>query len=176
MSIDSTATSIDSNDPAAVLASYAAGPERLAAAVAGLDETTLDAVPPEGGWSIRQIVHHVVDGDDIWKMFIKAALGDSTTPFSLQWYWDLPQETWADRWAYAQRRLEPSLALLAANRRHILQILEAVPDAWQRAVLVRWPHGQEQRVSVGWMVTMQAEHVLHHIETIRAIRRARGHP
>lgn len=30
----------------------------------------LDAMPSGGGWTIRQIVHHIVDGDDIWKLCI----------------------------------------------------------------------------------------------------------
>jgi hypothetical protein len=37
----------------------------------------------------------VVDGDDIWKPCIKAALGNSDGLFSLQWYWEKPQTEWA---------------------------------------------------------------------------------
>ena len=61
----------------------------LEAAVAGLSENELDS--PRGGWSIRQIVDHIVDGDDLWKTCIKAALGNSEGQFSLLWYWDLPR-------------------------------------------------------------------------------------
>ena len=51
------------------------GPARLEAAVLGLPDDVLDFVPGGGGWTIRQIVHHVVDGDDIWKLGIKLAMG-----------------------------------------------------------------------------------------------------
>jgi len=41
-------------------------------------------------------VHHLADGDDIWTICIKAALGNSEGLFSLQWYWDKPQTEWAE--------------------------------------------------------------------------------
>ncbi len=81
-----------------VLCRYAEGPARLEAALAGLTEAQLDLTLAAGGWSIRQIAHHVVDGDDLWKTPIKAALGCPSEPFSLLWYWDHPQDEWAERW------------------------------------------------------------------------------
>src|ERR1700691_977966 len=36
-------------------------PERLTAAVAGLDDAQLDTPYREGGWTVRQLVHHVAD-------------------------------------------------------------------------------------------------------------------
>lgn len=118
-------------------------------------------------------MHHVVDGDDIWKIGIKAALGTEEGEFSLEWYWRLPQDTWADRWAYAYRPLDVSLALFRATRAHVAQLLEHVPDAWSREISVLTPQGAE-RVSVRSVVQMQADHVDHHVERIAAIRAERG--
>src|ERR1035437_8373433 len=36
-------------------------PERLSAAVAGLHDAQLDTPYREGGWTVRQVVHHVAD-------------------------------------------------------------------------------------------------------------------
>ena len=36
-------------------------PARLRAAVAGLDDAQLDTPYREAGWTVRQVVHHVVD-------------------------------------------------------------------------------------------------------------------
>ncbi len=36
-------------------------PERLRTAVAGLDDAQLDTPYREGGWTVRQVVHHVAD-------------------------------------------------------------------------------------------------------------------
>lgn len=70
---------------------------------AGIKIEELDLPPLVGGWTIRQIVHHIVDGDDLWKACIKAALGNERGEFSLGWYWSLPQQVRAKRWVCAHR-------------------------------------------------------------------------
>ena len=158
------------DDRDSVLARFMEGPALLERALAGVQDAELDAPPLQGGWTIRQIVHHIVDGDDIWKLGIKVALGNERVEFSLDWYRTLQQEVWADRWAYANRSIDTSLALLKAIRNHVLQLLEQVPDGWYRSVGFRKPNGEIERVPVGAVVELQAEHVVHHVERIRAIR------
>jgi hypothetical protein len=157
-----------------LLARYADCPLQLRAALAGLAEAGLDCGPPTGGWTIRQIVHHIVDGDDLWKACIKAAQGNSSAVFSLEWYWTVEQDVWAERWNYAGRALEPSLALFEASRHHVVQLLEHAPRALERRIVVRWPGAREQEVPVWWVVEMQTRHVEGHIGDIRAIREAHG--
>jgi hypothetical protein len=156
-------------DQDASLAQYLAGPDLLERALTDVRDADLDALPSQGGWTIRQIVHHIVDGDDLWKQGIKAALGNDEGDFSLEWYWTLPQDVWAERWAYASRSLDVSLALFRATRAHIGQLLAHVPEGWHRSVRVRTPTGQTERVSVGFVIQMQADHVARHLERIRAI-------
>jgi uncharacterized damage-inducible protein DinB len=98
------------HNPGATLALYAEGPAQLEAVLMGLTESEQNLARASDSWTIRQIVHHLADGDDIWKTCIKAALGNSEGLFSLQWYWDKPQTQWAENWKYANRRIEPSLA------------------------------------------------------------------
>ena len=81
-------------DKDSVIARYIEGPKLLEKALSGLREADLDIVPQKGGWTIRQIVHHIADGDDIWKMGIKQALGNDQSEFSLDWYRELPQDTY----------------------------------------------------------------------------------
>jgi uncharacterized damage-inducible protein DinB len=157
------------DDPLATLACYADGPAQLDAALAGLKEADLDLGPEEGGWTIRQIVHHIADGDDLWGACVKMSLG-SQTGFSLQWYWARPQDEWAQTWHYADRAVEPSLALFRANRAHIVQLVEREPDAWARHMVMQMPGGREESVTVGDIIAMQARHVLGHIADIRRIR------
>jgi len=159
---------------AGTITQYREGPQLLEQAVVGLTDADLDARPSQGGWTIREIVHHIVDGDDIWKMGIKMAMGNEEGEFSLGWYGALPQETWAERWAYAKRSVDISLSLFKAERAHVVQLLESVPEVWDRSVLVCTAKGEEERVPVGFVVQMQADHVHHHIERIRAILRERG--
>jgi hypothetical protein len=115
-----------------ILAQYADGPTLLEQTLSGLTETDLDLTLSADSWSIRQIVHHIVDGDDIWKTCIKTALGNSDALFSLQWYTVKSQMEWSESWAYPCRGLTTSLELYRANRRHIVDLLEHIPGARYR--------------------------------------------
>lgn len=158
-------------DTQALLARYVEGPERLEAALAGLDGANLDVAEAPDSWPIRQIVHHIVDGDDLWSMCIKAALGDSRGLFSYLWYWEKPQDEWAEDWAYAGREIEPSLALFRANRDHISQLLRQIPGSWDKYAVLTLPDGEEKATSVRYVVEMQTRHVEGHIEDIQSIRK-----
>src|SRR5512135_3121915 len=157
-----------------ILAAYAAGPGHLEAAIAGLSQAGLDAALSSDRWTIRQIIHHIVDGDDLWKMFIKQAIGNPDSEFTLGWYWEMEQVAWGERWAYGERAVEPSLTLLRANRTHIVQLLEHTPMAWENCLLVHWPERGAQKVSVAWVVDLQARHVVGHAGDILRIREARN--
>ncbi len=156
------------------LSRFREGPTLLEQTVGGLRDSELDFKPPGGGWTIRQIIHHVVDGDDIWKMGIKMAIGNEQAEFSLTWYSCQTQETWADRWAYNQRSVGASLSLLKAIRGHVLQLLTSVPEAWDRTVVVRTQQEKIEQVTVGFVIQMQADHLFHHLDRIRAILKERG--
>src|SRR5512140_663012 len=134
---------------------YREGPDLLEQAVTGLQDSELDARPAGGGWSVREIVHHLADGDDIWKMGIKAALGNDQAEFDLGWYASQPQLTWSERWAYSRRSIGASLSLLRASREHVVQLLASVPEAWNCTVVVRTPKGGIEQVPVGCVIQMQ---------------------
>jgi uncharacterized damage-inducible protein DinB len=160
--------------PESLLSEYADGPARLEAALTGLSDSELDLSLGEHAWTIRQIVHHIADGDDLWKTCIKAALGNSDGLFTLQWYWDRPQMEWAEGWSYASRSVESSLTLLDANRHHIVELLEHVPDALERSIRLQPPHDTEVRITVKDVIEMQVRHMTGHTQDIQAIRLAHG--
>jgi len=162
------------DDQDSVLARYVEGPALLECALAGIHDADLDAPPSQGGWTIREIVHHIVDGDDLWKTCVKIALGNEQAEFSLEWYQTQPQEVWAESWAYVNRSLDVSLALLKANRCHVHQLLGQLPDGWHRSVAFRKSNGETERLPAGAVVEMQADHLEHHVKQIRAIRSAIG--
>ena len=161
-------------DPKSVIALYLDGPRLLEEVLSGLSEADLDAVPDEENWSIRQIAHHLVDGDDLWSLAVKMALGGGEPVFDLHWYWRASQVQWSRYWAYARREVHPALALLAANRRYIVDLVESLPGAWECAVLVPWSHQPPGRLTVGEILAMQARHIRGHVEEIREIRERHG--
>lgn len=157
-----------------ILTQYADGPSRLEAALTGLDDPEWNLALTADSWSIREIVHHIADGDDIWKICIKAALGNNDGLFSLQWYWDKPQTEWSENWKYASRHVRSSLDLLQINRQHIVELIGSIPAAWEKSIRLKWPDGHEECITVGDVIEMQARHVLGHIKDILAIRQAHG--
>jgi hypothetical protein len=156
-------------DRPTILADYLAAPDRLAKVIDGPDDAALGRSLAADTWTIRQIVHHIVDGDDLWSLGIKAAIGNPGGVFTLQWYWDVPQTTWAEKWRYADRDVQPALDLFRANRRYIAQLLEAVPEAWERALTLCSRGHDDERVSVAEIVESQAQHASGHIKEIETI-------
>lgn len=160
------------NDRKRIISNFSDGPRRLEVAVTGLSDTDLNASLGDDGWTIRQIVHHLADGDEIWRICIKQAIGDPGSIFSLEWYWQFPQDEWVKLWAYGERDIDSSLTLYRAGRHHVVQLLECIPDAWEKSLRVQWPNGKEQKVSVGWVVDMQSRHLEMHMNEIHKIMTA----
>ena len=115
----------------ALLKRYLQLPERLEVAIAGLSNSELDLTKGEG-WSIRQYVHHTVEGELMWQIFLRAIVGRDGIEFPIAWYFDLPQEEWAQRWAYDKRTVEPTLALFRSSTRALVEMLRKIPpEAWE---------------------------------------------
>ena len=158
----------------ATLKQYADGPSLLDSALAGLSETDLDLALSADSWSIRQIVHHIADGDDLWKTCIKMALGNGAALFSLQWLTVKTQMEWSENWAYAHRGLESSLVLYRANRGHIVDLLEHIPNAYEKTVRFQPSTKPEMCITVMDVIELHVDHLAEHIETIKAIRKVYG--
>lgn len=154
-----------------VLELFQQGPNILENALSDLGDNELDYVPSNGGWTIRHIIHHVVDGDDIWKIGIKMAFGIEENEFNLNWYIALPQIEWAKRWNYEKRSIDKSLTLFRAIRSHIQQLLENGSEGWDNLIKFRNLNGEIEVVSVGFVIQMQVEHVEHHVKRILEIRK-----
>jgi hypothetical protein len=161
-------------DTQTILTQYADGPSLLDSALTGLRETDLDLALNADSWTIRQIVHHIVDGDDLWKTCIKIAIGNSEALFSLQWYTVRSQMEWSESWAYSRRGLESSLALYRANRAHIVELLKKTTGALERSVRFERPGKEEIQITVFDVVELHVDHLTEHLESIKAIRTAHG--
>ena len=147
------------------------GPALLENALSGLSGTELDYLPSNGGWTIRQIIHHIADGDDLWKTGVRIALGNEEAEFSLKWYMAIPQTEWAKRWNYENRPVDISLELFQTNRKQILQLLEYSENGWIKSVRFQDTNGEFETVPVGVVIQMQADHVVHHVKRIMEIRK-----
>lgn len=152
-----------------ILQNYADCLNLLRASIDGLQGSELDLSGKQDEWTIREIIHHVADGDYLWKTCILMALGESERPFHLKWYWEADQVRWSRLWEYASREIETSLALLAANRNHTVELLRKVPGSLSRTITIEWPAGDQQKVTIEWVLEMQTNHVAGHVKEIREI-------
>ena len=159
-----------STENESLLQKYLQLPDCLENAVAGLSDSDLDLC--EGtGWSIRQIVHHVVEGENLWQVNLRAIVGTDGILFPFAWYLTLSQDEWVKRWAYDKRSLGPSLAFYRASTWDLVEFLRNIPDAWDHFGRVTWPGKQEESCgTVREIVEMNIRHAGQHVEEIQAIR------
>ena len=154
-------------DPSEVLSKFQSAPSELETLLSDVHPGRLDLEAHPGGWTLAEVVHHVADGDDLWKACILAGLGDAVPVFSLEWYWSLPQDTWSIRWHYASRAVADSLALFRANRSITSAVLARTPGWWAREVALKSRNGELEMVTLLELVESQADHAMQHVDEIR---------
>jgi len=156
-----------SPDPAEILSKFQSAPLELEALLSDVPLSRLELKAHTGGWTIAEVVHHITDGDDLWKACIIAGLGDAVPVFSLEWYWSLPQDKWSQWWHYAWRPIADSLAMFRANRSITAAMLSGTPHWWAREVAIRSRSGELEMETLLDVVESQANHAMQHLEEIR---------
>lgn len=157
-------------EPESMLAAYENAPAELKMVLAGLSEADLDLALAPGQWSMRQIIHHLAENETLFLMQMKTALAQSGSVYIRNIY---DQEMWPESLDYAGRPIEPSVALMKAVHNHIVQLLQHVPDYWERYVMVKAIDATDegQKDTVGHMLEAMAQHMWVHNAEIREIRR-----
>lgn len=145
----------------------AAAPMQLRAAITNLTEEQLETPYREGGWTVRQVVHHVADSHlNAYMRFRLAVTEDEPT---LRPY----DET---RWAMLEdaRTMDPgiSLALLDALHGRLASLLWTLPEDDFRRTLRHPEH--DGVLTVDWLLTMYAWHGRHHTAHITSLRERNG--
>jgi len=153
---------------------YEAGPEQLAVALSGLSESQLDLSRAEGKWTVRQIVHHIVNTEDLWETIIKAALGNTGCKFDISWV--IPDNIAAVPLDYANRPIHDAVELFKAERRHIANMVKHLPNARERSVLLTQTNEkyEEKIFTVDEMLNWQIQHLEIHIKQILKTREVHG--
>jgi uncharacterized damage-inducible protein DinB len=159
-----------------LMETYGAGPEQLEAVLQGLSGSQLDLSRAEGKWTIRQIVHHIADAEDLWETVIKAALGNTGCTFDISWY--IPDNKCAAPLDYANRPIDDAVELFKAVRRCIAEMVKHLPDARERSALITRTIDKDQAQSftftVEKMLSWQIQHLEIHLEQIRETRELHG--
>jgi hypothetical protein len=151
----------------AAVEEIAALPERMRHAVAGLSDAQLDTPYRPGGWSVRQVVHHVPDSHVNAYIRLKLALTEDSptiTPYN--------EKAWAEL-ADARMPVEVSLALLdSVHARWVALCRDLKSTDWARTFIhPEYPEGPR---TIDWLVQIYAWHSNHHLAHITSLRRREG--
>lgn len=152
-----------------ILTAYAQGPELLVGAVQDIPDELLGLALDEENWSIRAIIHHIVEGDDLFVPFIKQALGGLGGAYRMNWYFQLTQIEWGKCWGYDEREIGPALALFKANREHTCGILSGVDKPWEFKLTIAWPGHDPIEYIIPEIMDIHIHHLDEHLGEIQVI-------
>jgi hypothetical protein len=144
----------------------AATPEKMRAAVAGLAEEQLDTPYRPGGWTVRQVVHHVPDSHINSYVRFKLALTEEHP--TIRAY---DENLWANTDDARTAPVEISLELLEALHRRWVLFLRSFDD---KDFARTFHHPELGTVSVDKNVALYAWHGRHHVAHITSLRERNG--
>jgi uncharacterized damage-inducible protein DinB len=141
-------------------------PARLRAALSGLTEEQLDTPYRDGGWTLRQVAHHVADSHlNSYIRFKLALTEDAPTikPYMENLWAELPEAKHAP--------IEVSLALLdSLHERWMLMLRKLTAQEWKRT----FRHPDMGPMTLDKTLALYAWHGPHHVAHITSLRAHKG--
>jgi hypothetical protein len=144
----------------------AEAPAKLRAAVNGLTDAQLDTPYREGGWTARQVVHHVVDSH--LNSYIRLRLALTEDEPTIKPY---DEGQWAELVDARTSPVEVSLALLEPLHQRWVTLLKSLtPEDFKR----KFRHPELGTVTLEKNVGLYAWHGKHHTAHITGLREREG--
>ena len=141
-------------------------PGKMQAAVKGLNEAQLDTPYRAGGWTVRQVVHHVPDSHLNAYMRLKLALTEDKPTIK-----PYDQEAWSKLADSKSTPIEVSLALLTSVHDRWDRIWRSLePEQFARPLV----HPENGERTIDWLLFLYAWHGKHHTAHITELRRQKG--
>ncbi len=150
---------------AAHVARIAAQPAQLAAAMSGLDAADYAAPYRPGGWTVRQLVHHLADSHANAYIRVKLALTEHEPTIK-----PYDQDAWV---ALADsERVSPlvSLAMFTAIHERLVAVLQSLVPAHFARTLV---HPENGPMTIDQLVALYAWHGDHHVRHMQRYKESR---
>ena len=144
----------------------AAAPAELRAAVRGLKDLQLDTPYRPGGWTIRQVVHHLPDSHMNAYVRFKLALTEeepTVRPYD--------EALWAELPEARSHPIEVSLRLFDALQERWVACMRGLPEA---AFERRYRHPVDGLISLHHQLALYSWHSRHHTAQISGLRRRMG--
>jgi hypothetical protein len=150
---------------AAAIAAIRETPAAMRDALNGLTEAQLNTPYRPGGWSARQVAHHVPESH--MNAFIRFKLALTEDNPTIKPY---KEDAWSKLGDVTREPVETSLRLLEALHRRWVTLLETMkPEDFARTVV----HPEQAKtLSLDYLLQMYAWHGRHHTAHIRSVRGA----
>jgi hypothetical protein len=157
----------DAHSRTRCIADIEAAPRALREAVRGLSAKQLDTPYRPGGWTVRQVVHHVPDSH--MNAYVRLKLAITEDEPTIKPY---EEARWAELIDGHTGAPDVSLALLEAlHIRWVMLWRSLTAPQFSR----RFRHPDHKDVlTVDWMLAMYAWHGRHHVAHITALREREG--
>lgn len=149
------------------IARIAEAPARLRDAVAGLDEAGLEATYRPGGWTIRQVAHHLPDSHLNAVVRFRLALTEERPTIK-----PYDEAKWAGLPDASRAPVDASLRLLEALHERWVHLLAAMAPGDFARLLIH-PE-QPEPVSLDFLLALYDWHGRHHVAQIEQARGRRG--
>ena len=144
----------------------AATPAALRAAVKGLSPQQLDTLYREGGWTVRQVVHHVPDSHMNAYVRYKLALTEDEPTIK-----PYAEDRWAELEDSKSTPIEVSLALLENVHDRWVRVMRSLkPEEWKR----QFRHPEMGVVSLEKSLALYSWHGRHHVAHVTELRKRMG--
>jgi hypothetical protein len=144
----------------------AAAPQRMRKAVEGLTTEQLNTPYREGGWTVRQVVHHVPDSHMNSYIRFKLALTEHEPTIK-----PYDEAKWAELIDAKGSPIEPSLQLLEGLHHRWVMLLTSLSD---EDVKKQFTHPELGLVSIDKYIALYAWHGKHHVAHITSLRERKG--
>jgi hypothetical protein len=141
-------------------------PAAIRRAVEGLDDPQLDTPYRDGGWTVRQVVHHLPDSHLNAYTRFRLALTESEPTIR-----PYDEARWAELEDARTAPVEPSLRLLEALHDRWTRLLDSLPEeAWSRTL----HHPESGVLDLDRLLQLYAWHGRHHVAHVTTLRERRG--
>jgi DinB superfamily len=138
-------------------------PAAMRQAIAGLTDHQLDTPYRPGGWTVRQVAHHVPDSH--MNAYIRCKLALTEDNPTIRPY---NETEWAKIADTAKTPVDVSLTLLESLHTRWGVLLDSLSEADFARPLQHPEHGQ---VTIDWLVQLYAWHGRHHVAHITELRK-----
>jgi uncharacterized damage-inducible protein DinB len=158
---------ISPSDRTRFIDQIAAAPRAMRQAVAGLSEAQLETPYRDGGWTVRQVVHHVPDSH--MNAYLRMKFGLTEHEPQVKPY---DQSTWAETPEVATTPISVSLDLLDALHDRWVRLMRGMKDQ-DYARLIKHPEWSAP-LSLDMVAAHYAWHGRHHVGHITELRKRKS--